>query len=44
MNPEFIEWLEHKRYMHWRITPDGHTWVIHNDGIWKWSEIIEYEY
>lgn len=43
MNKEFEQWLERKRYMHWRLTPDGHTWIIHKKGIWKWKQIIFYE-
>lgn len=44
MNKEFVRWLKHKRYIHYKITPDGHVWMIHKKGIWKWKQIKTYEY
>jgi hypothetical protein len=44
MNPEFIEWLKHKRYTYWDTTHDGHIWIVNNKGVWKWDEIKDYEY
>lgn len=45
MNKEFIEWLKLNKYTHYDTTyRDGHIWRVNKHGLWKWNEILEYEY